>query len=296
MQRKFPVYGRIGLALTAAAWLLNSSLPGLRTHLLFFPLWLGYILTVDALVFVRKGHSLFSRSWKHALLLFAFSAPVWWLFELINLRTQNWVYLGREQFSWFSYFFFSTLNFSTVIPAVFETAELAGTFRWIQHLRSGPRLHANRRMFVVGCFMLGLLLLFPRFFFPFVWLSLLCLIEPLNRRFGFSSLWAFWERGDWRPAVALGIGSLICGFFWEMWNLHSFPKWIYQIPFFGFWKVFEMPLFGYLGYLPFALELFALYRLACGLLKIAPCDENPLTSSRTGNFQQTVPQRIFWSG
>jgi len=127
-------------------------------------------------------------------------------------------------------------------------------------------------MFAAGWIMLALLLLFPQFFYPFVWISLFCLIEPLNRRFGFSSLWTFWTRGDWRPAVALGTGSLICGFFWEMWNLHSFPKWIYHIPFFGFWKVFEMPLFGYLGYLPFALELFALYRLACGLFKIKPLD------------------------
>jgi hypothetical protein len=267
------LYGWASLALTAAAWLLNGALTGLRTHLLFFPLWLGYILAADALVFVRRGHSLFTRPWKHALLLFAFSVPVWWLFELINLRTQNWVYLGREQFRAFSYFCFSSLNFSTVIPAVFETVELASTFRWIQRLRNGPRLHADHRMFAAGGIMLGLLLLFPRFFYPFVWLSLFCLIEPLNHRFGISSLWNFWERGDWRPATALGIGSLICGFFWEMWNLHSFPKWIYQIPFFGFWKVFEMPLFGYLGYPAFALELFALYRLACGLLGTNPANQ-----------------------
>ena len=29
--------------------------------------------------------------------LFFVSAPAWWLFELINLRTQNWIYLGETQ-------------------------------------------------------------------------------------------------------------------------------------------------------------------------------------------------------
>ena len=32
----------IGLVLIAVAWTLNWSLSGLRTHLLFFPLWLGF--------------------------------------------------------------------------------------------------------------------------------------------------------------------------------------------------------------------------------------------------------------
>lgn len=38
-------------------------LPGLRTTtVLFFPLWLGYILTVDALVLRQRGTSLLTRS------------------------------------------------------------------------------------------------------------------------------------------------------------------------------------------------------------------------------------------
>jgi len=38
--------------LVAVFWILNWSLSGLRTHWGFFPLWLGYALTVDALVFL----------------------------------------------------------------------------------------------------------------------------------------------------------------------------------------------------------------------------------------------------
>jgi hypothetical protein len=52
-----------------------------------------------------------------------------------------------------------------------------------------------------------------------------------------------------------------------MWNYYSYPKWVYNVPFLGFARVFEMPILGYGGYLPFSLELFALYHLVVGLFK-----------------------------
>ena len=67
--------------------------------------------------------------------------------------------------------------------------------------------------------------------------------------------------------VCLAVGCLVCGFFWEMWNVLSYLKWIYHVPFVGVLHVFEMPLLGYLGYIPFSWELFALYHLvvpSCG--------------------------------
>jgi hypothetical protein len=64
--------------------------------------------------------------------------------------------------------------------------------------------------------------------------------------------------------IALWAGTLICGFMWEMWDFLSFPRWIYHVPFVGFLHVFEMPLLGYGGYLPFGMELFALYQLVSG--------------------------------
>ena len=39
------------------------------------------------------------------------------------------------------------------------------------------------------------------------------------------------------------------------------PKWIYHVPYVGVAKVFEMPLLGYLGYFPFAMELWLLAHL-----------------------------------
>lgn len=261
-------HGWIGWLLVAVSWPLNWLLPGPRSHVLFFPLWLGYTLVVDALVLRRTGSSLFSRSpWDFGL-LFVLSAPAWWLFEIINWRTGNWLYLGRELFSPLEYFAFASLSFSTVIPAVFTTAELMRTFGWIERFARGPRIQSTPRvcwgLFVTGSVMLGLLVVWPRYFYPFVWLSLFFIVEPVNAWLGKRSILIRLQDGDWRTVVALWTGALTCGFFWEMWNYFSYPKWTYHVPFANFVHLFEMPLLGYLGYLPFGLELYALVHLVQG--------------------------------
>ena len=270
---RWPLYGWIGLALVAVSWTLNWSLAlsgYLSTHWFFFPLWLGYCLTVHALVLRRKGTSMLSRSPLAYVALFLISSPGWWLFELINLRTRNWSYVGRDQFTNLQYFLLCSWTFSTVMPAVFGTAELAGTFRWLRGMRPGPVIAPTRAttlaMFAAGWLMLALLLAWPRYFFPFVWGSVYLILEPINVWLGNRSLLDSTASGDWRPVIALAVGCLICGFFWEMWNFYSYPKWIYEVPFVDFLRVFEMPLLGYLGYIPFSWELFALYHLAVGVV------------------------------
>jgi hypothetical protein len=263
----FPPQGWLGLLLLSVCWPLNWALPGMRTAYLFFPLWLGYILTVDGMVLRRSGTSLLRRSPRDFALLFLASAPMWWLFELINQRTHNWEYLGEDTLSDFEYYLLCTVSFSTVMPAVFETAELVYGFQWVDRFRRGPRLEWSRQScllllpiaaFLAGWAMLALVLVWPKFFYPFVWLSVFFILEPLNGWRGKRHLLEDLRLGDWRPVVSLSLGSLLCGFFWEMWNYYSFPKWIYHTPGADFFHVFEMPLLGYFGYLPFAWELFAL--------------------------------------
>ncbi len=251
--------GWIGLLLLAICWPLNWTLPGTPTAYLFFPLWLGYILVVDALVLTRTGTSLWTRSRRDFVLLFLASVPAWWLFEGINQRTANWKYLGGGAFTGLEYYLLCTISFSTVMPAVFETAELVGSFRWVQHCAAGPRLRptpaVNRGLYVGGAAMLALTLVWPRYFYPFVWTSLVLILEALNCWLGRRHFLQHTQQGDWRPVVCLGLGAVICGFFWEMWNYYSWPKWVYHTPGAQFLHIFEMPLLGYGGYVPFALEL-----------------------------------------
>ncbi|HKJ26691.1 MAG TPA: hypothetical protein VJ965_03550, partial [Anaerolineales bacterium] len=102
-------------------------------------------------------------------------------------------------------------------------------------------------------------------FFPLLWLSIYFILEPVNLWLGNRTLADSVDKRDWRPVVALWMGALVCGFFWEMWNFYSFPKWVYHVPFVDFFHVFEMPILGYGGYLPFAMELFAMFHLFAGI-------------------------------
>jgi len=264
----FPLHGWLGLGLAIIFWILNWVLPGVRTHWGFFPLWLGYCLTIDGLVFQRTGTSLIKRSWRKYIGLFLVSAPVWWLFELLNLHTRNWIYVGSEQFTALEFAFWTTLSFTTVIPAVFGSAELFASFEFIKRLKPGPKIGTDKltttTFFIFGWIMLALMLAWPQIFFPFIWLAPYFIIEPVNVWLGNRSLAAWTEQGDWRPVLALWSGVLLTAFFWEMWNYFSYPKWIYHVPWGNWVHIFEMPLLGYGGYLPFALELYAIYHLlAC---------------------------------
>jgi hypothetical protein len=258
----FAPRGWLGLLLLAVCWPLNWTLPGVRTAYLFFPLWLGYILTVDAIVCRRAGASLWTRSRKEFVQLFILSAPAWWLFEIINYRTANWEYLGTESFTLLEYHALCTLSFSTVMPALYETAELVRTFRWVNSLRSRARIADTPRLhgwlFFAGLITLTLTLVWPKYFYPFVWISLVLILEPINRWMGRPHVLEWLQHGDWRPVISLSLGALICGFFWEFWNYWGWPRWIYHTPGVNFLHVFEMPLLGYGGYIPFALEQFAL--------------------------------------
>jgi len=266
----FPLYGSLGLGLVTLFWVINWAWSGPRTHWAFFPLWLGYCLAMDGLVYRRTGTSLLKRSWRKYLGLFLISAPAWWIFELLNLRTQNWTYSGIEIFSPQEYFFWTSLSFTTVIPAVFGSAEFLASFEFIRRVRRGPMIGTDKRttvfFFSLGWLMLALLLIWPKVFFPFIWLSLYFILEPLNIWSGNSSLADFTARGQWGPIIALWCGVLLTAFFWEMWNFYSYPKWIYHVPWGNWLHIFEMPLLGYGGYLPFALELCALYNLIQGWL------------------------------
>ncbi len=265
--RKFPFHGWIGLALIAVFWTLNWALTGLRTQWAFFPLWLGYCLLVDALVFQRTSTSLFTRSPKRFAGLFLASAPLWWLFELANWRLQNWQYLGAEDFTILQFWFWATLNFTIVVPAVFESAELFRSF--FNQPVKGPIIRPSRTttvgFFLAGWIMLGLMVGWPKIFFPFIWFSLYFILEPINVWLGNRALVDWMKSGNWQPVITLWLGVLLTAFFWEMWNYLSYPKWVYHIAWGNWLHVFEMPLLGYGGYLPFSMEIFAMYHFIAGL-------------------------------
>ena len=94
----------------------------------------------------------------------------------------------------------------------------------------------------------------PNYLFPLLWVSPLLIVVSVQTLFGGRHVFSEVPRGDWRPVVSAALAALVCGVFWEMWNYYSSPKWLYDVPFVQRFLLFEMPLIGYAGYLPFGLE------------------------------------------
>jgi hypothetical protein len=107
---------------------------------------------------------------------------------------------------------------------------------------------------VVSAMGLALIGIFPDQLFALLWVSPLFIILSLQALNGQRTLLYPLRRGDWRPLVVPALAALICGFFWELWNYYSLARWTYAIPFVQRFHLFEMPIVGYGGYLPFGLE------------------------------------------
>jgi hypothetical protein len=236
----------------------------LREHT-FFPLWLGYILVVDGFSVKRRGSSLLSRGWRRFLMLFVLSVPLWWLFEFANRYLGNWRYVLPRPQGAIEYTVTASLAFSTVLPAVFVTAELLRSFTALSHRRMWIRLQMGPATLigvsVAGLVMFLLSLSFPRFAFPLAWIGVFLFLDPINTLMGHPSVGAQVRGGRWDTVLVICLAGLTCGFFWELWNVNSMPKWVYEVPFVEQPKLFEMPLLGYGGYLPFALEVFSFWAL-----------------------------------
>ena len=99
--------------------------------------------------------------------------------------------------------------------------------------------------------------IWPSYLFPLVWVAPLLLITSLQMITGEETIFSRITQGDWRSLWLAALAALVCGVMWEMWNYKSLAHWEYAIPFVHRFQIFEMPLLGYAGYLPFGLECVA---------------------------------------
>jgi len=258
-----------GMALLlASAVLLVLSVSFMKDWFYTFAWW-SFILFADSLNFRLHGRSLLSRSVKEFFLLAFFSVSFWCIFELFNLRLENWSYHGLPTplpERWLGYF----LSYATVIPALKELEIFWMGFLGKKRLALFP-LKVNRGLIAVlsisGLICLLLLLARPDFFFPLVWLGFIFLLEPVNFSQGNPSLLAEVKEGRWGRFWSLVLAGLLAGILWEFFNYWAGSHWKYSLPYFDFARVFQMPVLGFTGFLPFALEVFAAASLFLSLVR-----------------------------
>ncbi len=230
----------------------------------YFPIiWFGYILVLDAIVYKLKGKSLMNNNLLTFAGLFVLSSLFWYIFEFLNIFVQNWEYVGLERFGSGILIFFKLISFSIVLPAFFETAELIRAIKLFDKIKL-KKSYRISKAFLYSLIITGLLcfflpMIFPVYTFPLIWLSFFLILDPINYLNKQPSIIGHIKNKKLAVPLSLLLAGIIIGFFWEFWNFWAIPKWIYHIPFVGFYKIFEMPILGFLGYFPFAFELYAMY-------------------------------------
>jgi hypothetical protein len=260
----FPVWGWIGLVVTAAGWFLAWTrfdwFALFQAHTFCLP-WIGYIMVINALSQKRSGACLLTIAGKRFIALVAGSAVFWWFFEYLNRFVQNWYYVGVADMGAPAYTLFASLAFATVLPAVLSTQHWLLTFdllgRGLQTSplhRQIPRRSAGAGLLVVAGLGLALLGVWPDQLFALVWFAPLLILTGLQTILGRSTIFDPLADGDWRRLVSAALAALICGFFWELWNIGSLAHWQYSIAYVNRFHLFAMPVLGYGGYLPFGLE------------------------------------------
>jgi hypothetical protein len=268
-EKRIPFYARdlwiaglVGLPL--GHWFLFAQIEPFYSGIYTF-LWWPFIFVLDFLVYRLRHESLLQDRPREFLLLALWSTPLWLLFEAFNFRLQNWTYiqvplLWSDLSSWFM-----IPAYATVLPALFEGADLMSAV--IERLTHGRGLQGKpfqvrerdvKIQMAVGVAMLALPMLWPGLFFCLIWGFAFFFFDPFCYRRQGPSLLGQLARGQLTRLVALLLSGLMCGGLWEGWNIAARSKWLYTVPGFDDLKIFEMPVLGFLGFPPFALECYAL--------------------------------------
>ncbi|MFT7670765.1 MAG: hypothetical protein ACI8X5_003478 [Planctomycetota bacterium] len=289
-----------GCALLAlAAWGLCAEVVWI-SQAFYIYVWWGWILLLDGFCVWRRQSSLLTTRRRLIPLLATSSVTFWFCFEALNLRFRNWYYVGSFELDSYASLLASGVfvfaAFSTVFIGMFEAFEALGAARILTR-RGEPRKLPSwlpRTLQLLGLAMALLAIAFPFYLAPLVWGSLTFLLDPWNYRRGNRSLLRDIEAGDWRAVARLFVAGLICGFVWESLNYLAPQKWIYTVRGLEDFKLFEMPLLGFLGFPALAFDAVTAFSmisaLACGNLSWEHPDDlvaRPLARDKPN-------QRLFW--
>jgi hypothetical protein len=245
---------------------------------------------MDALLSFKKNKYLILN--KHLPFLIIISCGFWCVFEVINIRIQNWFYINlpSDIYQRYTGYF---LAYGTVIPAIYVTKEfinsIIGEINYnaasrfscgANHLEVSLEVPASGiiktkpiriRNYPAYSIMLGVITilltcLFPVYFFPLTWVFLALILDGYNYLKGYASFIEDFQKGFMSNFIGTALSGLICGVLWEMWNFWSVSKWVYTVPFFEDIKLFEMPFPGYIGFLVFSFEVVTFLNFIEGML------------------------------
>ena len=108
--------------------------------------------------------------------------------------------------------------------------------------------------------------------YPLLWISPLTVFLLVQFLLKEKCVLDSFSRGNWSLFIRFALAALICGFCWETWNYYALAKWVYAVPWVHGFQVWEMPLIGFAGYLPFGVECAAVTAWILPALVDAPAE------------------------
>jgi hypothetical protein len=275
---KFPFWFWIGAAVTLFFWWLmwtRDTLFGDLVYYAFTPLWWGFILTLDGLVYHRSGgYSLLASRPTTVLISAVVSLVGWTYFEYFDyFALGDWYYPNSTmpQLSHSTIVLLFLTAYTTVWPAIFEWYTLLNTVpRLVARYSSGPKVViAGGPLLWGGLFLIFALVFYPYPLFWVLWVGPLMIFSGQLLRKSIWNPFTAMAQGNWAPVLLMALATLSNGLVWEMWNWGSAHPtnpvtnpnyWVYNIPYVNVIHIFsEMPLLGYMGYMPFGILAWAMF-------------------------------------
>jgi hypothetical protein len=297
--RRHLVFGVFGLCLSV--WGLWQDI-GWIAQPFYAYAWWTYIFLLDGFVALRRGDSLLTTRRRFIGPIVLWSVTFWFFFELLNIRFQNWYYIGVFDVRAgpeviLGVVVFDVACFGTVFTGLFQTYEAIAALGLFRGRSIRPRRLASAASYVIqglGAVMVALAVLFPFYLAPLVWGSLTFLVDPWNYRRGARSLLGDVERGDVGIVARLLLAGLVCGLVWESFNFLAPQKWIYTVLGLEDLKLFEMPALGFLGFPSLALDAFAADAMIAYRFHGNEAWENPSDIPVEPRPRRPVSPTLFW--
>lgn len=277
--KKFPWWFYLGAVLMVFFWWLmwsRSFIFGDLIYYAFTPMWWGFILFLDGIVYFRTGGKSLVANRKSLMVISSvFSIFGWGYFEYFDYFVQsNWYYPNghMDELPHSLIVALFLIAYTTVWPAIFVWYTLLETFpKLVARYSDGFKLKLNGTFLIVlGSVVLAGMAALPHLMFWGIWIGAMSIFTGQLIRLGVWTPYLELKTGNWSPAILIALASFFTGILWEMWNYGSANPnpvpatnpnyWIYDIPYVNIIHIFsEMPLLGYYGYLPFGLLVWVLY-------------------------------------
>lgn len=271
---RLPIWFWVGLLMWAPTLFImwsKMSEPKWVLNWVALPLYWGFTLMIDGWVYKRTGgKSILSTSIQRLIGIGVASIAGWLIFEYLNFFVaENWVYPKADLIPVAEFTIYAVIGSSGLLPLVFEWYSLFNTFGFVNKYKNGPKIvvpaPVNTFLLVVMFAGLFFISFYPDGLFGLLWMAPMFILAIGLDKIGIWTPFTPLKKGNWAPMMIFALSYLVQGFLCECWNYMSASHdaagnlvetynpdyWTYSVPYVNVLHVFEMPLLGFSGYLPF---------------------------------------------